>query len=231
MSAYRVLLVDDQELMRNGTALLLGAHPGLTVVGSVGSGRMAIEAATSLEPDVVVMDVRMPGIDGIEATREICKRLPLTRVLILTTFDLDEYVFRGLRAGASAFLLKESGADELTQAVITVAEGDAILAPRAARRLIEESRRSLPVGSESWDPYAALTAREVDVVQLVVSGLSNIEIGKELYVSQATVKTHIGSILRKLGLRDRVQIVIHAFENGAATPASAATTRSIAEKR
>ena len=214
----RVLVADDQALVRSGLSAILGAQPGLEVVGEADDGDVAVERAIELEPDVVVMDVRMPRMDGIEATRRLAERGETPRVLILTTFDLDEYVYEALRAGAAGFLLKDAPPARLADAVRTVAAGDALLAPGLTRRLVERFAR----GPEP-DPaaFAALTPRETDVVRLVARGLSNLEVGGELFVSEATVKTHLTSILRKTGLRDRTQLVVLAYERGLVRPGEA----------
>ena len=216
----RVLLVDDQELVRAGLDMMLSGVDDVTVVGQAGDGVEAVRLAAELHPDVVLMDVRMPGVDGIEATRRIRAAAPdeLPRVVILTTFDLDEYVFGAFRAGASGFLLKDAPRDSILDAVRRAAEGDALVAPSVTRRLIEHfvspvpERRVLPPG------LADLTPREAEVLELVGRGLSNAELAERLVVSEKTVKTHIGRILAKLGLRDRVQAVILAYEAGIVVP-------------
>lgn len=216
----RVLVAEDQALVRTGLLLLVGTAPDLVVVGEAATGAQAVALARSERPDVVLMDVRMPDLDGIEATRQICAD-PGTagvRVLMLTTFDIDEYVYASLRAGASGFLLKDAPPTELLAAVRTVAAGDALLAPSVTRRLIAEfTRRPEPSRSPSprLDP---LTGRERDVLLLVARGLSNQEIAQHLHLGVATVKTHIGRILAKLAARDRAQLVISAYESGLVTP-------------
>ena len=209
----RVLVVDDQELVRSGFSLLLGQQPGVVVVGAAADGAEAVRLASELEPDVVLMDVRMPVLDGIEATRRIVAERAATRVLVLTTFDLDEHVYEALRAGASGFLLKDVPAVELAQGIRTVARGDLLLAPAVTRRLVEK------VGLQARPHPAAsrldrLTEKERDVLVLVAKGLSNAEIGERLYISEATVKTHVGHCLQKLEQRDRVQLVVLAYEAG-----------------
>jgi DNA-binding NarL/FixJ family response regulator len=217
-----VLLVDDQELLRSGFRMVLDAHEGIDVVGEASNGDEAILRTGELSPDVVVMDVRMPGTDGIAATRTIVERYPKSRVLILTTFDLDEHAFSGLRAGASGFLLKDVPPAELVSAIRSVATGDAVVAPRITRRLLETFAGHLPDPDSSRDPdvrLALLTPREREVLGLVALGLSNLEIAVRLSLSEATVKTHVGRVLGKLALRDRVQAVVYAYENRLVRPA------------
>jgi DNA-binding NarL/FixJ family response regulator len=221
-----VLLADDQPLLRRGFRMILEAEDGLAVTGEAGDGAEAVELARRVKPDVVLMDIRMPGTDGIEATRRITEAQPDVRVLVLTTFDLDEYAFGALRAGASGFLLKDVRPHELVAAVRTVASGDAVVSPRVTRRLLEEYAQQLPVadadaGAAQADRYpqlASLTEREREVLAVVAQGLSNTEIAASLFVSETTVKSHVGRILAKLGLRDRVQIVVLAYESGLVTP-------------
>jgi DNA-binding NarL/FixJ family response regulator len=210
----RVLLVDDQALVRTGFRLILNAEPDLEVVGEAGDGAAAVEQAAEVRPDVVLMDIRMPGLDGIAATRELVSRGLATRVLMLTTFDLDEYVVDAFRAGASGFLLKTSPGDQLVAAVRTVHTGEALLAPASTRRLIEQAVRP-PRESPALE---VLTARERDVLALLARGLSNAEIAGELVVEASTVKTHVASVLSKLDLRDRVQAVVFAYEAGLVRP-------------
>jgi len=220
----RVLVADDQALVRAGFRGIVAATPGFTVVGEAGNGSEAVEQARRHHPDVVLMDVRMPGMDGIEATRQITRSAATSdvRVLILTTFDLDEYVFTALRAGASGFLLKSISPAELINAIQVVAAGDALLAPSVTRRLVEEFARTppltpaLPAGGGTLD---VITAREREVLALVAGGLSNTEIAKRLDITPATTKTHVGHLLTKLGARDRVHLVILAYQAGLATPA------------
>jgi DNA-binding NarL/FixJ family response regulator len=215
----RVLLVDDQPLMRMGFAMVLDAEEDLDVVGEAGDGAAALTQVRALAPHVVLMDVRMPGMNGIDATRQIIAEHPEVRVLVLTTFDLDEYAFAALRAGASGFLLKDSEPAALIGAIRTVASGDAVVAPRVTRRMLELFAPHLPVRADEptsrADPRLnALTPRELEVLRAVARGLSNTEIASELFVSEATVKTHSGNILSKLEVRDRVQAVIVAYESG-----------------
>ena len=219
-----VLLADDQPLLRRGFRMILEAEDGLTVAGEAGDGAEAVELTRRLRPDVVLMDIRMPGTDGIEATRRITAAQPDVRVLVLTTFDLDEYAFGALRAGASGFLLKDVRPHELVAAVRTVASGDAVVSPRVTRRLLEEYAQQLPVAdadagrADRYPQLASLTEREREVLAVVAQGLSNTEIAASLFVSETTVKSHVGRILAKLGLRDRVQIVVLAYESGLVTP-------------
>ncbi len=217
----RVLLADDQQLLRAGFRMVLEAHEGITVVGEAGDGDEAIRETARLAPDVVLMDVRMPGTDGIEATRVITAGQPASRVLILTTFDLDEYAFAGLRAGASGFLLKDVPPAQLVSAIRSIASGDAVVAPRVTRRLLERFASRLPEGDAGGtaDPRMdRLTEREREVLNEIALGLTNLEIASRLNLSEATVKTHVGRILMKLGLRDRVQAVIFAYETGLVSP-------------
>lgn len=213
----RVLLADDQALIRMGFRMVLDAEADIEVVGEAADGAAAIIQAKALNPDVVLMDIRMPGVNGIEATAEITRTLD-TKVLILTTFDLDEYAFGGLRAGASGFLLKDTRPAELIDAIRTVASGEAVVSPRITRRMLEMFAGQLPSGataSGQVDPrIASLTPRETEILRLVARGMSNAEIAAELVVSATTVKTHVGSVLAKLGVRDRVQAVVVAYETG-----------------
>ncbi len=214
-----VLLVDDQPLVRAGFRMILEAAPHLSVVGEASDGREAVEAARRLLPDVVLMDVRMPGMDGVEATRRIVERSrsldQSVRVLVLTTFDLDEYAVGTLRAGAHGFLLKDSPPEELVAAVETVASGGAVVTPQVLERLLARFAPLLPAAADPQDPPAdPLTEREREVLRLVARGWSNSEIAAHLVVGETTVKSHVGRILTKLGLRDRVQAVVHAYENG-----------------
>ena len=217
----RLLLVDDQPLLRTGFRMILEAEPDLVVVGEAVDGVDAVESARALQPDVVLMDIRMPRLDGVEATRRVTSVPDAPRVLILTTFDLDEYVVEGLRAGASGFLLKDVPAEDLIAAVRTVAAGDAVVAPRVTRRLLDRFASKLPRVDAGAPPpaLADLTEREREVLQLIARGLSNAEIAAELFVSETTVKTHVGHVLTKLGLRDRVQAVVLAYESGIVRPA------------
>lgn len=214
----RVLLVDDQPLLRMGFRLILEGEEDLAVVGEAGDGAEAVRLAAQLAPDVVLMDIRMPGMDGIEATARLCAA-DGPRVILLTTFDLDEYVFSGLRAGASAFLLKDAAPAELVQALRVVNAGDAVVAPRVTRRLLENHLLAAPPARPDPDPrLSELTARELEVLEAVAEGLSNGEIAARFVVSEATVKTHVGRVLAKLGLRDRVQAVVYAYESGLVVP-------------
>jgi DNA-binding NarL/FixJ family response regulator len=215
----RVALVDDQELVRTGFRMVLDAQPDMTVTAEAADGRAAVDIARPGDVDVMVMDVRMPRLDGVAAAREICAAGPLPRVLILTTFDLDEYAYEALKAGASGFLLKDVPPQELLFAIRSVHSGDAVVAPSTTRRLLDRFAPMLsPRDSAPAPPDAAvlseLTEREREVLVQVAAGLSNAEIAARLYVSEATVKTHVGRILAKLGLRDRVQAVVLAYESG-----------------
>jgi DNA-binding NarL/FixJ family response regulator len=214
--SIRVLIADDQPLVRTGLRMILGAEPDLEVVGDAADGRAAIERCAELKPDVVLMDVRMPGVDGIEATRAVTAADDPPRVLVLTTFDLDEVVYDALRAGASGFLLKDAPEERLTTAIRVVAEGGSLFAPSVTRRLIEEFARRGPRPSID---LGALTERELEVLRQVSRGLSNAEIAAELVVSEHTVKTHVARVLMKLGVRDRVQAVVLAYESGLVRPA------------
>lgn len=216
MSDIRVVIADDQQLVRTGFALILGSEPGLEVVAEAADGATAVAEVERLRPDVVVMDIRMPGVDGLEATRIIADRHPDTRVLVVTTFDLDEYVDTALRNGASGFLLKDAPPEELVHAVKVVHEGAALLAPRVTRRLIEHYLTE-PAPADPPAAIADLTDREMDVLLCLARGRSNAEIAEELFVSETTVKSHLGRILMKLGLRDRVQAVVFAYEHGLVT--------------
>jgi len=215
----RVLVVDDQELVRSGFCVILDAADGITVVGEAANGEAAVSQVAAHRPDVVLMDIRMPEMDGLEATRQITRDQDTApKVVMLTTFDLDEYVYEALRAGASGFLLKDSPRHDLIAAVRAAAAGDALLAPSVTRRLIEAFARRPPETSPSPSQLASLTARERDVLLLLARGRSNAEIASVLFVSEATVKTHVGNLLAKLGLRDRVQAVILAYETGIVIP-------------
>lgn len=216
----RVLIVDDQSMLRMGFSLVLNAEPDIEVVGEAGDGAAGIAMATSLRPDIVLMDVRMPGVDGIEATRRLSVDVPDSRVIVLTTFDLDEYAFAALRAGASGFLLKDARPAELAGAIRAVAAGDAAVAPRVTRRMLEMFAEQLPDPSaesaRADDRLTALTPREREVFAALGEGLSNAEIAARFFLSEATVKTHVARVLGKLGLRDRVQAVVLAYETGVA---------------
>jgi DNA-binding NarL/FixJ family response regulator len=215
MSAIRVLIVDDQPLARAGFKAVLEATGTIQVVAEADSGEQAVELARRHDPDVVLMDVRMPGMDGIEATR----RMPHQKVLILTTFGLDDYIIEALRAGASGFLLKDAPVEELVRAVHTIAAGDAQLSPAVTKRLLDQVARRLPAAVQrDTGSLAQLTEREHEVLRLLAVGMSNAEIAGALFVSEPTVKTHVSSVLQKLGLRDRVQAVIYAYENGLVAP-------------
>jgi DNA-binding NarL/FixJ family response regulator len=214
----RVLVVDDQELVRSGFSVILDAAEGITVVGEAANGEAAVSAAAVHHPDVVLMDIRMPGMDGLEATRLLTRGSPAPKVVMLTTFDLDEYVYEALRAGASGFLLKDSPRADLIAAVRAAAAGEAMLAPSVTRRLIEAFARRPPETAPAPSRLASLTAREREVLVLLARGGSNTEIASTLFVSEATVKTHVGNLLAKLGLRDRVQAVILAYETGIVVP-------------
>jgi DNA-binding NarL/FixJ family response regulator len=214
-----VLLADDQALVRSGFRLILERDDEIDVVGEAEQGDEAVELGRKLQPDVVLMDVRMPGTDGIAATRRLVDDPTFTgRVLMLTTFDLDEYVYEAIRAGASGFLLKDVHPADLLHAVRLVTRGEALLAPSLTRRLLEEFVARPRTGDPGAAPFAELTERELEVTRAVARGLSNAEIGKELFLSQATVKTYVTRILTKLNLRDRVQIVVAAYESGLVQP-------------
>jgi DNA-binding NarL/FixJ family response regulator len=218
----RILLVDDQELLRMGFRMVLEAQPGMEVVGEAGDGREALALTRQLQPDVVLMDVRMPGMDGVQATRVLVDGGSSARVIILTTFDLDEYAHAALRAGASGFLLKDAPTADLLSAIRAVASGDAVVAPSTTRRLLETIAHQLPVAQMdvAAPELNSLTPREGEVLIAVARGLSNAEIAEALVLSEATVKTHVGRILAKLELRDRVQIVIYAYDHGLVAPGS-----------
>jgi DNA-binding NarL/FixJ family response regulator len=213
----RILIADDQELVRTGFRVVLDAEPDLEVVGEAADGLAALDAAETLRPDVVLMDIRMPNLDGIEATRRLAAADGSPRVLILTTFDLDDYVYEALRAGASGFLLKDARAEELRHAVRMVAAGDALLSPAITRRLIESYTRRPPATARPA-PLAELTPRELEVLRLLARGLSNTDIAAQLIVGDATVKTHVARIFTKLNLHDRAQAVVLAYESGLVQP-------------
>ena len=239
MSTIRILVADDHEVIRSGFSALLGTQPDFVVVGAAADGADALRICAEQHPDVVLMDVRMPGMDGIEATRQLSSTADYQpKVLILTTFDLDEYVFDALRAGASGFLLKDVTAERLFDAVRVVAAGEALLAPVVTRRLIQEFTRLRAVaggpgqsntarGTASASGLASLTPRETEVLKLVAEGLSNTEIAARLVVTEETVKTHVSRMLNKLGLRDRTQAVVTAYESGLVTPRSATSADSL----
>jgi DNA-binding NarL/FixJ family response regulator len=218
-----VLLVDDQQLLRAGFRMVIDSQPDLQVVGEAGDGEQAVAMATAVQPDVVLMDVRMPRVDGIEATARITASLPASKVVVLTTFDLDEYALAAIRAGASGFLLKDAPPEELLAAVRTVHAGDAVIAPSTTRRLLEHVAPLLPSGEDGEGAASshlldALTEREREVLVLMAKGRSNTEIAADLFVAEATVKTHVSRVLAKLGARDRVQAVVTAYETGLVKP-------------
>jgi DNA-binding NarL/FixJ family response regulator len=216
----RVILADDQELLRQGFRMILEHEADIEIVGEAGDGQAAVALAAAVAPDVVLMDIRMPVLDGVEATRRIVAGQPAVRVLILTTFDLDEYAFGALGAGASGFLLKDVRPEDLAAGIRTVASGDAVVSPRITRRLLDECAHLLENAprERGEEAVARLTEREREVLVAVADGLSNAEIGLRLFVSEATVKSHVGRILGKLGLRDRVQAVVFAFQMGIVRP-------------
>jgi DNA-binding NarL/FixJ family response regulator len=218
----RILLVDDQALVRAGFRMILDAESDVEVVGEASDGREAIDQVRALQPDVVLMDIRMPELDGLEATRRILSMSDGEsgpRILMLTTFDLDEYVYEALRAGASGFLLKDTPPEQLVSAIHVIAEGDALLSPSITKRVISEFVRGAgPKPANQFPRLDELTARELEVLKLIARGLSNAEIAKELFVSETTVKTHVARILMKLNLRDRVQAVVLAYESGVVAP-------------
>jgi DNA-binding NarL/FixJ family response regulator len=214
----RVLVVDDDKLMRAGLRAVLSSDEGIEVVGEAADGRAAIESAGRLEPDLVLMDVRMPEMDGITATREVLAASPEVRVVIVTTFEEDDYVFGALAAGASGFLLKRTGPEELIEAIKTVADGEALLSPSVTRRVIERMASEPNLAEPDTESLEELTGREREVLELMARGCTNAEIGEKLVIEESTVKTHVKRILMKLGLRDRVQAVIFAYENGVIRP-------------
>jgi DNA-binding NarL/FixJ family response regulator len=215
----RIVIADDQTLVRDGFRMILDAQDDIEVVGEAADGLEAVARTRELRPDVVLMDIRMPGRDGLEATREVLRESPQTQVLILTTFDLNEYVYEAMKAGASGFLLKDIPRSQLIEGIRTVAAGDALLAPAITRRLIEQFVRRPPASVRPAPPVLeTLTPREREVLELVARGRSNTEIATGLYVSEATVKTHVAHALRKLGLRDRVHAVVFAYESGLIEP-------------
>jgi DNA-binding NarL/FixJ family response regulator len=216
--SIRVLLVDDQALVRGGFRLILDTREDLEVVGEAEDGREAVELARRLHPDVILMDVRMPNVDGVEATRRLTALGEPARVLILTTFDLDEYVYEAIRAGASGFLLKDVQPTQLVDAVRVVAAGEALLAPTVTRRLLDHFAGQLPGATKAPPELARLTERELEILTLLAEGLSNAELAERLFLSETTVKTHVSSVLRKLELRDRVQAVVLAYKAGLAQP-------------
>ncbi|GAA3547442.1 response regulator transcription factor [Nonomuraea rosea] len=214
----RVLIADDQGMVRTGFTVFLSAQQDIEVVGEAANGREAVERAAALSPDVVLMDVRMPVMNGLEATRELLSRPSSPKVLILTTFDLDDYVYEALRAGASGFLLKDASAAQLAEAVRVVAAGDALIAPAITKRLIHEFARLGGPRPASGRRLGELTERETEVLTLVAQALSNQEIASKLFVAEQTVKTHVGRMLMKLGLRDRAQAIVFAYETGLVRP-------------
>jgi DNA-binding NarL/FixJ family response regulator len=222
VTALRVVIADDQKLVRAGFGMILGAQPDIEVVGEAGDGAEAIRVVRATRPDVVLMDVRMPELDGLAATRELLAEGPAGRhvpkILILTTFDIDDYVYEALAVGASGFLLKDTPPEQLVEAVRSVAAGESLLAPSVTRRLIEHFVETRVTREQPPDGMEELTPRELEVFKLIARGLSNIEIARELVVSEATVKTHVARILLKLGLRDRVQVVVVAYESGLVRP-------------
>ena len=220
--SINILIVDDQAMVRAGFRMILDSESDFDVIGEASDGREAIDEASKHAPDVVLMDIRMPGVDGIEATEHIVDASHgSSKVLILTTFELDEYIYSALRAGASGFMLKDAPADELINAIRVVASGDALLAPRITRRLISEFAARPQRDGELAQRLADLTQREVEVLRLVARGMANKEIAEELYVSETTVKTHVSHVLAKLAIRDRVQAVVVAYECGLAQPGDA----------
>jgi DNA-binding NarL/FixJ family response regulator len=221
VSVIRVVIADDQELIRAGLRMMLEVHEDITVVGEAPDGRAAIETAALVKPDVVLMDVRMPQLDGIEATRRLLARVGAPRVLMLTTFDLDEYVYEALKAGASGFMLKNAPPASLAAAVRTVAAGDSLLAPAVTRRVIEQYVSRPRVGDDPPRALAELTERELEVMRLIARGRSNAEIAASLFLSEATVKTHVNRLLTKLSLRDRTQAAVLAYETGLVAPGAA----------
>jgi DNA-binding NarL/FixJ family response regulator len=213
-----VLIVDDQDLVREGLRMLLEAEPDLRVAGEAGNGRQALAQARRLDPDVVLMDVRMPEMDGIEATAKLVAGGSRARILMLTTFNLDQYVYHAMKAGASGFLLKDASGEQLAAAVRTVSAGQALLAPAITRRLIEDFCNGPAPGAAAAGETGRLSERELDVVRLVAQGMSNAEIAAKLFLSEATIKSHIARVLAKLGLRDRVQVAVFAYEKGIVRP-------------
>lgn len=213
-----VLIVDDQDLVREGLRMLLDAEPDIRVAGEAASGRQALAQARQLDPDVILMDVRMPEMNGIEATTQLIRNGTRARILMLTTFNLDEYVYRAMKVGASGFLLKDATREQLASGVRNVSAGQAMLAPTITRRLIEDFCRGPVPGAPAASATGRLSERELDVVRLIAQGLSNAEIAAKLFLSEATIKSHVARILAKLSLRDRVQITVFAYENGIVRP-------------
>jgi DNA-binding NarL/FixJ family response regulator len=223
MTPVRVLIVDDDDLMRAGLKSVLASDEAIDVVGEIGDGRAAVQSTREHRPDVVLMDIRMPGLDGIAATREVLAASPDVKVVMLTTFEDDDYIFGALNAGASGFLLKRTRPEELIAAIHTIAAGDSLLSPSVTRRVIDRMAREPPVDVSSDRRLDSLTPREREVLELVARGLSNGEIATALFVEESTVKSHVKRILMKLGLRDRVQAVIFAYETGVTRPGPKAT--------
>jgi DNA-binding NarL/FixJ family response regulator len=224
--SIRVLLCDDQALVRSGFRMVLEAREDMRVIGEADDGIQAVALAGRAKPDVILMDIRMPNMDGVEATRRLVAAGNPARILILTTYDADEYVFDALRAGASGFLLKDIRPTELVEAIRVIASGEALLAPTVTRRLLDRFAHSLPAVGAVADPVLApLTERETEVLALLATGLSNLELAERLFLTEATVKTHVSSILRKLGLRDRVQAVVLAYQAGLVRPGTSLSGR------
>jgi DNA-binding NarL/FixJ family response regulator len=220
----RVLVADDQPLVRSGFRMILDERPDLELVGEAEDGAQAVELAARLDPDVVLMDVRMPELDGVQATRQLVESGTRARILVLTTFDLDEYVYESIRAGASGFLLKDVQPEELVDSIRVVAAGNSLFGPTATRRLLEQFAQRPEPRSAGLATIENLTGREREILRLLASGHSNAEIAKELYLSETTVKSHVSAVLRKLGVRDRVQAVIAAYEAGLAMPGQAGSS-------
>ncbi len=213
-----VVIADDQDLVREGLRMILDAEPDIRVVGEAADGQSALSATRVHDPDVLLMDIRMPNLDGIEATRQLVAAGARARILVLTTFDLDEYVYRAMKAGASGFLLKDVSRQTLSAAVRTVASGDALLSPSITRRLIEDFCKRPPPTAAPPDALADLTDRELDVLRLIARGLSNAEIATHLFLGETTIKSHVARVLSKLGLRDRAQAIVFAYETGFVRP-------------
>jgi DNA-binding NarL/FixJ family response regulator len=220
----RVLIADDQELMRTGLRMILEAQDDIEVIGEAADGAAAVKAARTLDPDIVLMDVRMPGTDGIEATRRLAAAGLHARVLMLTTFDVDEYVYEAMKVGASGFMLKNAPPQRLVDAVRATAAGEAQLAPAIVQRMVDEFVRRPAPGASRPPAMEELTARELDVLKLIARGLSNAEVAAELFLGEATVRTHVSRVLTKLGLRDRTQAVVLAYESGLVAPGDAAAS-------